>query len=123
MEIIFRIILGLVGIVNFIPCLAAILPAKIQTAYGIDLPDANFELLLRHRAVMLGMIGGLMIYAAITKKYYDLATLLGLISMLSFLALYFMGNGLINVEISKVMKIDAIAIVFLVIGYLCYKFN
>lgn len=123
MEIIFRIILGLVGIVNFIPSLAAFLPAKIKTGYGIEIPDVNYELLLRHRAMMLGIIGGLMIYAALTKKNYDLATLLGLISMVSFVAFFFMGNGVINAEISKVMKIDAVAIVFLVIGYLFYKFK
>lgn len=123
MEIIFRISLGIAGIINFIPSLAVFLPAKIKTAYGIEIPDANYELLLRHRAVLFGIIGGLMIYAAITKKYYDLATVFGLISMVSFLALYFLGNGAINAEISKVMKIDVFAIIVLLIGFLLYKFN
>jgi len=123
METIFRISLGIAGIINFIPSLAVILPAKIKTAYSIEIPNANYELLLRHRAVLFGIIGGFMIYAAIFKKYYDLATLFGMISMVSFLALYFIGAGAINAEISSVMKIDAFAIVILAIGFLLYKFN
>ena len=73
MEIFFRITLFIAGIINAIPALIAFLPNKITASYGIPIPDANFELLLRHRAVLFGIIGGLMIYSAVTKKYYGLS--------------------------------------------------
>ena len=105
MEIFFRITLLVAGIINAIPALIAFLPAKITASYGIAIPDANYELLLRHRAVLFGIIGGLMIYSAITKKHYDLATSAGLISMISFLLLYYMIDAPINHALTKVMKI------------------
>ena len=121
MEIFFRLTLLIAGIINAIPALIAFLPAKITASYGIDIPDANFELLLRHRAVLFGIIGGIMIYSAILKKNYDLTTLIGMISMVSFLLLYFTIDGEINAALTTVMKIDTFAILQLLIGYILYK--
>ena len=89
MESFFRISLLIAGIVNFTPCVIAFLPAKTASMYGMALQDANLELLMRHRTVLFGLIGGLIIYAALTKQHYTLATLMGLASMTSFLLLYF----------------------------------
>jgi hypothetical protein len=120
MELIFRISLFITGAINFAPSLLAFMPDKISKSYGIVLPDANAELLMRHRAVLFGIVGGLMIYAAISKNYYHLATILGLISMVSFLVLYFL-CGNINTELTKVMKIDVFAIALLMVSYICYQ--
>lgn len=122
MEAAFRVTLLIAGIINVIPSLIAFSPSRITASYGIVIPDANFELLLRHRAVLFGIVGGLMIYSAITKTYYDLATLVGMISMVSFLLLYFTIDDEINAALAAVMKIDAFAILLLLIGFLLYKF-
>ncbi|MCA6367052.1 MAG: hypothetical protein IM618_08375 [Cytophagales bacterium] len=94
----------------------AFLPDKISKSYGIDIPNANYELLLRHRATLFGIIGGLMIFSAIVKKYYDIATIAGLISMTSFILLYFLIDKDISSELKKVMVIDIVATVILLIG-------
>ena len=107
-------------IINFLPVMLAFFPEKISKAYGIELPNTNYELLLRHRAIMLGLVGALMIFAAISKKYHSISVTIGLISMVSFIVLYFMING-INIELGKVMKMDIIAIALLSIGFLCYS--
>jgi hypothetical protein len=120
MELIFRICLFISGAINFAPSLLAFMPDKISKSYGVVLPDTNAELLMRHRAVLFGIVGGLMIYAAISKNYYHLATIMGLISMVSFLVLYFL-CGNINAELTKVMKIDVIAIVILLVSYILYQ--
>jgi hypothetical protein len=122
MELVLRIALFLTGIVNILPTLGAFVPSKMKDAYGIDMPDANFELLLRHRAVLFGIIGGFMLYAAITKNHLTLASIIGLMSMISFLILYFVSAGHINESLTKVMKIDVVAAAFLLITYLVYHF-
>ena len=121
MELIFRITLFIAGIINAIPALITFLPSKIKSSYGIQIPDVNYELLLRHRAALFGIIGSLMIYSAITRTHYELSTLAGMISMVSFLLLFYTINGDINQALTRVMKIDAAAILLLLIGFLLYK--
>ena len=96
MESFFRFTLVIAGVINAIPTLITFLPNKITASYGIPIPDANFELLLRHRAVLFGIIGGFMLYSAFTKTYYELSTIMGMISMISFLLLFYTIDGEIN---------------------------
>ena len=123
MELVFRITLFIAGLINFVPFFVVFLPEKMTTSYGINIPNADFELLLRHRAVLFGIIGGLLLYSALIRKYYDLATLIGMISMVSFLLLFFRIDGKINDSLTTVMKIDVFAIIQLLIGFMLYKFR
>jgi hypothetical protein len=121
MEIVFRIALFLSGVINFIPFSLAFLPKKINASYGINVSEGNLELLLRHRAVLFGIVGGLMIFSAVSKRYYDLSVIIGFTSMVSFVLLYY-GIGNINAELKKVMMFDVAAIVVLAIGCFCHYF-
>jgi hypothetical protein len=120
MELLFRIALFISGIINILPSLLAFLPDKISKSYGIDIPNSNYELLLRHRAILFGIIGGFMIYSAIVKKYYELSTIAGLVSMASFIILYFLIGKDINKELKKVLMIDLVATVILCIGFILF---
>ena len=121
MELVFRIILFISGIVNILPFFLTFLPEKISKSYGIQVLDMNYELLLRHRAVLFGIIGGILIFSSLTKKYYDLSTMVGLVSMVSFIILYFL-IGNINMELKKIMLIDVVASLTLFVGALLYFF-
>ncbi len=120
MELLFRIILFVAGVINLLPSLLAFLPEKIAKSYGIEIPNVNYELLLRHRAILFGIIGGLMIYSAIVKKHYELSTIAGLVSMTSFIILYFFIGNNINSELRKVMMIDVVATVILFVGFILF---
>lgn len=122
MEVVYRICLFIAGIINIIPSFLAFLPDKISASYGIEIPDSNLELLLRHRAVLFGIIGGLMIYSAIRKRNYNLALCIGLISMISFIILLKLMNGDVNPELVKVMWIDIMGIIILLMGFAQYRF-
>ncbi len=115
-----RILLFIAGIINLLPSILAFLPSKISKSYGIEVPNINYELLLRHRAVLFGIIGGLLIYSAITRKYFELSVLVGFISMVSFIALYFLAGKEVNAELTKVMKIDIIGIVALSASFILH---
>jgi hypothetical protein len=120
MELFYRITLFLAGIINLLPSLLAFLPNKIFKSYGVTVPDGNYELLLRHRAVLFGIIGGLMIFSAVTKKLYMAATLSGFVSMASFILLFFIIDKSINAELRKVMLVDVIATVILLVGFVAF---
>lgn len=120
MELLFRITLFVAGVINLLPSLLAFLPDKISNSYGIDIPNSNYELLLRHRAILFGIIGGLMIFSALVKKHYELSTIAGLVSMTSFIILYFIIGKDINQELKKVMMIDVVATVILCFGLILF---
>lgn len=120
MELIYRITLFIAGLINILPSILAFFPDKISKLYGIGIPNANYELILRHRAILFGIIGGLMIFSAITKRYYEISTIAGLISMVSFILLYFLIGKDISSELKKVMLIDIVATIILLIGLIVY---
>jgi heme A synthase len=121
MELIFRITLFIAGVINLLPSVLAFLPDKISKSYGIEIPNENYELLLRHRAILFGIIGGLMIYSAVAKKHYEVSTVIGLISMISFIVLFFLIGKDINSDLKKVMTIDIVGTVILCIGFILLK--
>ena len=123
MELLLRICLFLTGMLNLLPAVLAFAPHKIRSSYGIDLPDANYELLLRHRAVLFGIVGGIMLVAAIARKGYFTAVLIGLTSMVSFIVLYYVVDGSINSELTKIMQIDIVGVLILVVGYGLFRFK
>jgi ABC-type Na+ efflux pump permease subunit len=120
MELIYRITLFIAGVINILPSMLAFLPDNISKSYGIEIPNPSHELLLRHRAIMFGIIGGLMIFSAITKKYYEVSTIVGLISMISFIFLYFLIDKGVSAELKKVMLIDSIATFILLVGVIIF---
>jgi hypothetical protein len=61
-----------------------------------------------------------MIYSAIVKKYYELSTIAGLVSMTSFIILYFIIGKDISQELKKVMLIDLVATPILCIGFILF---
>ena len=120
MELIFRISLFIAGVINILPSILAFLPNKISKSYGVELSNGNYELLLRHRAALFGIIGGFMLFSAISKKYYEGSTIIGPISIFSFIVLYFLIDKEINSELKKVMQIDVVATIILVMGFVLY---
>jgi hypothetical protein len=61
-----------------------------------------------------------MIFSAIIRKHYEIATTAGLISMLSFIILYFLIGKDINSELKKVMIADSIATAMLCVGLILF---
>ncbi|MEM7511514.1 MAG: hypothetical protein AAF388_11310 [Bacteroidota bacterium] len=123
METVFRVCLLIAGVINALPSILAFLPQKISDSYGIEIPDVNHELLLRHRAILFGIIGGIMIFSAISKKYYTLSVSIGMISMLSFILLFLLMKGEVNPELRKVMYVDLVGIAVLLGGFVLFRWK
>ena len=90
--ILHRVIIGLIvlaGLINFAPVVGVLSGARVESLYGIELLDPTLEILLRHRAVLFGLVGGFMIVAAFKPHLHAAAIIGGSIAMVSFLALYF----------------------------------
>jgi hypothetical protein len=68
---------------------------------------------MRHRAVLFAIVGLFLLLSVFKSDYQPLAILIGLISVVSFLLLSWSTEGL-NPEMSRVVKIDWIALLLLI---------
>ena len=105
MEFLYRLILLITGVVHLLPFSLAFFTNRISNSYGVSISDPNMQLLLRHRAFLFGIIGFGLIFSAIKKKYYLAASVVGLVSMISFICLYYL-IGDINAQLQSVMRVD-----------------
>jgi hypothetical protein len=121
MEYLYRLILLVTGLVHLLPFSLAFFANRIPNSYGVSISNPNMQLLLRHRAFLFGIIGFGLIFSAIKKKYYLAASLVGLVSMVSFICLYYW-IGDINAQLQSVMWVDMlVGAVLLLVTVLYYR--
>jgi hypothetical protein len=106
-----------VGVVNLLPVVGVLSTSRLQTLYGVSLVDPNLVILMRHRAVLFGVVGGLLVAAAFHPTLRPIAAAGGLISMLSFVLLAYV-IGEFNTELRRVVAADLVASFLLVAAVL-----
>jgi len=99
----------LISLIHALPLLGVLGAARLSTLYGIAVTEPNLEILLRHRAVLFGMLAVFLAYAAFKPELHTLALTGGLLSVLGFMALTMMvGNP--NAALQTVFKVDVAAL-------------
>ena len=101
------------GLINILPTIGILGENTLTRLYGIPFKDPNLILLMRHRAVLFGMVGSFMLSAIWKPEWRQLAGFAGLASMLSFVVLARTG-GPVNKEIRRVVNVDIVALIFLI---------
>ncbi len=105
----------LAAIVNLAPMSGAFSVSRMEALYGIPLEGSNLEILLRHRAILLGIVGALLFGATIHPPLRMTALAAGLVSMLSFVVVaYVVGDY--NTDLQRVARIDVLASGLLLLG-------
>lgn len=69
MNIAIGVILLLVGFLNFYPLIGIQGPARLKALYGPPIEGADLVILMRHRALLFGLIGGFMMAAAFVPAW------------------------------------------------------
>ena len=106
------IILFIVGIINILPLIVFFDPTNTVKLYGFPIEGESLIILIRHRGVLLSLIGIALITAAFKSEYIFLAIGLALISKFTFIFLTFTASDYTN-EIKQVALIDVGAIILL----------
>ena len=98
--------------INLAPVLGAFAPERMTALYGVALDDTSLQILMRHRAVLFGIVGGLMIVAAFHPPARTLGYVVGFASMLSFLLIAWVVGGA-SAQIERVILVDVVGIAVL----------
>lgn len=109
------ITLVITGVIHLLPLSGVLGADQLAKLYGMPFGEPNLEILMRHRAVLFGLLGAFLIAAAFMPALQTAAFIAGFASVVSFLWLAWSVGGY-NAQISRVVVADVVALVCLVIG-------
>jgi hypothetical protein len=114
-SILISILIGIAALIHLAPIVGLVSVSRMETLYGVSLSDPTMALLMRHRALLFGIIGVVMGIAAVYPPWQTMAITIGLISAVAFLLLA--GKSVDQPpEIRKVCLIDWVALVCLLLA-------
>ena len=117
-----RVIAGLllvVAVIHLLPLSGFLSTERLMALYRIEVLDTNLEILMRHRAVLFGVLGAFFAYAAFKPAVQPIAFAAALASVLSFFYLCY-SVGDFNDAIRNVIVVDIVASVALVLAIVLY---
>jgi hypothetical protein len=103
------------GLIHLIPSIGLVGGDVFERLYGVEVVDPVTDLLLRHRAVLFGLLGlGLMV-AAFRQHWQRVGLIAGLASTVSFIGLA-LATPLQTPQITRVVLVDVVAVALLLVG-------
>lgn len=109
------ICLLLAAVIHLLPVVGVLGGDRLQSLYGVAIDGPDLQILMRHRAVLFGLLGSYLLVAAFIPSLQPVALAVGLVSALSFLLLAWTTEGY-NASIARVVMADVVALVALLIG-------
>ncbi len=110
------IVLYLVAaIVNLLPGLGVLSAARLEAFYDVPVRSPDLEILMRHRAILLAIVGALLAAAAFHAPLRPIALVAGLVSMVSFIVIALVVGGY-GAPLRRVAVVDLVATAALVLG-------
>ena len=104
------------GLIHLLPLSGVLGSERLASLYGLSFSEPNLAILMRHRAVLFGLLGVFLILAAFRPKLRTVAFIAGLISVVSFLWIA-AAVGNYNEQIRRVVTADVVAFVCPIIGF------
>jgi hypothetical protein len=113
--------LFVVGLINFVPAVGVLSAERLESAYSIRLVSNDLVILMRHRALLFGLLGGFVWYSLFFPNYQKAAMTMAGVSMIGF-ALLTVSTGEYNDSLANVLVADLIGILFLSVAFVL-KYN
>ncbi len=104
-----QVALIVAGLIHFLPVTGVIGAERLTAMYAIPFDDPNLLILMRHRAVMLGLLGGLVLYSVFRPGMQGTGIVIGTVSLASIVGLAWSIGGY-NQSLSRVVMADSIAV-------------
>ncbi|MGB5349706.1 MAG: hypothetical protein WBN10_08905 [Polyangiales bacterium] len=108
MAVLSTLLICIVSLINLAPTVGAVSSKRLQALYGIAFEDPNLVVLMRHRAILLGIVGALLGVAAFVVPLRPTAYAAGFTSMLSFVLIAWLTGGY-NDALRRVVSADLVA--------------
>ncbi len=104
-----------VGVIHLLPVTGVAGGARLEALYGVRFDDPTVLLLMRHRALLFGLLGAFMVYASFRSHLHGLAVTAGWVSVLGFLVLAW-HTPMMHAALTRVVIADLVAAVALAVA-------
>ena len=108
-------VLVLVAVIHLLPLPGVLGADTLARLYGIPVEGGDLALLLRHRAVLFGLLGAGLVAAVFLPAWRPAAYVAAFVSVVSFLVLAAL-EAPANAAITRVLIADGVALGLLVLG-------
>ena len=115
-------LLVIVGLIHIAPIAGVLGAQQLSSLYGLSFEEPNLLILMRHRAVLFGLLGAFILYAARKPTWQPLAFLAASVNVISFIAIAWSVGGY-NEAIRNVVYVDLVAGICLVGAMVLYAMN
>lgn len=109
----------IVAAIHLVPITGFFGARRLSALYGIEVDSPDFEILMRHRAVLFGVLGTFFAYAAFTPAVQPIAFAAAAVSLATFFYLAFTVPGF-GPPIRKIVIADVIATIALIAAIVLY---
>lgn len=82
------VLILLASLINIAPIPGVAGQRMLETLYGVSISSPELVLLMQHRAILFGIVGGLLLVSAFRHTLRPVAGAVGMASMTSFLLLF-----------------------------------
>ncbi len=104
------------AVIHLLPLQGVLGGDRLVALYGaLPFDEPNLAILMRHRAVLFGLLGAFLLLAAFRPALQTLAFIAGFVSVISYLWLAWSIGGY-NALLSRVFAVDVVALICLAAG-------
>lgn len=114
--------LVVVAVIHLLPLPGVLGSERLAVLYGLSIDEPNLAILMRHRAVLLGLLGLFLLFAAFRPPFQGVALLAGFVSVASFLWLAWSVGGY-NAQVARVFMADIVALACLIVGVVAHAYG
>jgi len=107
------------AIIHLLPAVGVLGAERLTNLYGLPFQEPNLLIMMRHRAVLFGLLGLFLLYAAFNPGLQAAALIAGVISAASFLLLAWSVGGY-NAALNRVVIADVVALACLLLASVLY---
>jgi hypothetical protein len=101
-----------VALINLAPVVMVVSARRVEVMYGVRIESPDLAILLRHRAILFGIVGALILASVFVAGLRLPAMLAAAVSMLSFVVLALLVGGY-GAAIRRVVVMDVIGLALL----------
>jgi hypothetical protein len=110
------LLLLIAGLLKLYPLIGVLSAAQLAALYGMPFDNPDLVILMRHRAVLFGLLGGLILASAFRRALRPMAIGAGIVSALSFILLAVQTGDYGN-DIRFLMRADVVVLLCLLAAH------